>query len=181
MVNKAIFFDRDGVLNDLVQHGDLNTAPWSYEEFKFKDRAVEAVDLIRDNYIPIIITNQPDVYDGKLTMVDLIRINNTIKQHLSIKHITSAMVRNTNYYKPNNGMVEMWIEALSIDREKSFLIGDRWKDVVCGYKSGLNTIYIGSKYTTPVEYNCIQPTHIVNDVYEACHKIMEIDNGTAIC
>lgn len=181
MVNKAIFFDRDGVLNDLVKHGDIYTAPWSYEEFKFKSRVAEAIDLIRYNFIPIIVTNQPDVLDGKLKMADLVQINNNIKQHLRIDRITSALVRGTNYYKPNNGTVEMWINSLSINREKSFLIGDRWKDIVCGHKSRLNTIYVGNNYNTPVEYEHIKPTYRVNDVYEACYKIMEIDNGATIC
>ena len=85
---------------------------------------------------------------------------------------------NTIYYKPNNGMLESFIKHYDINREKSFLIGDRWKDIVPGKNSGLTTILVGdTEYTPPEEYKHITPDYKVENIWEAYCLIMEIDNA----
>ena len=65
---KAIIFDRDGVLTNLVNHDDDVTAPWSMNELSFTDTAKKAVDLAKQlGYNTFILSNQPDVNDGKIT------------------------------------------------------------------------------------------------------------------
>ena len=179
MVNKYVILDRDGVLNYLVKHGDEYTAPWSVDEFKFIDGAKVAVDIIRKlGYNIAIVTNQPDVYDGKLEENDLYIINGMIRQWLGINTIICAYERGSKFYKPNNGMVEMLVNKYNIDRKNSFLIGDRWKDIVCGAKSNLKTIYIGKEYTTPNEHIDIKPDYIVENVLSAANLLMELDNDS---
>jgi len=177
MVKKAVFFDRDGVLNYLVDHDGIKTAPWSLDEFKFVDGAKDAVALVKSvGYTTLVVTNQPDVNDGKLKANDLQFMTRMVKTWLGIDDVYCAYERNTKYYKPNNGMIEFFISKYNISRSKSFLVGDRWKDIVAGKKSELTTIYIGDEYTAPEEYSDIKPDYIVSNVLQACVLIMELDN-----
>ena len=136
-VVKAVFFDRDGVLNELVDRGDgIKTAPWNTSEFKILPNAKEAVDIVKKlGYKSYVVTNQPDMYDG----------------HMSKESLDLMM--------------------------KSFMIGDRWKDIVCGYNSKLTTIFIGTEYSCPEEYKYIKPDHVVNNVLEACELIKELEKN----
>lgn len=175
MVKKAVFFDRDGVINELIKRDDgKRTAPWSVDEFRFLPNIQKAVRLIRDEgFLTFVVTNQPDVNDGFLPEKDLDMMNRMIKKWLGVNGILCAMNRQSDYYKPNNLMVEELIIEYGIDRESSYMIGDSWKDIVCGHKSGLITIFIGKKYKTPDEYAHIQPYISFSNVYEACKSIKE--------
>ena len=175
-MHRAVFFDRDGVINHLVKHGDEYTAPWSLSEFKFIDFAKEAISLIKSlGYTTLVVTNQPDVNDGKLAASELNLMNKMIRNWLQIDDIFCAYERNTDFYKPNNGMIEFFVSKYKIDRSSSFLIGDRWKDIVAGHKSKLTTIYIGKEYTTPEEHSDIKPDYIVDSILQACTLIMELE------
>ena len=172
---KCIFWDRDGVINELVYHDGIYTAPWKAEEFKFTKNIKEAIVKVKNlGYMNFIVTNQPDVLDGNLKLKQLQIMHNMIQKWLGFDEILFEMNRNSMNYKPNNGMVEKLISKYDIDRNQSYLIGDRWKDIVCGYKSNLNTIFIGSKYKSPKEYNNIKPNHIVSSPLEASYLIEEI-------
>lgn len=172
---KSIFWDRDGVINELVYHDGIYTAPWKAEEFKFTKNIKQAINKVKNlGYYNFIVTNQPDILDGHLKLKQLQIMHNMIQKWLGFDEILFEMNRHSNNYKPNNGMVEKLISKYNIDRSNSFMIGDRWKDIVCGEKSKLNTIFIGSKYNSPLEYKDIKPKHIVSSPLEASYLIEEI-------
>lgn len=176
MVNKAVFFDRDGVLNHLVKHGDEYTAPWNINEFQFVEGAKLAVDLIKSlGYTTFVVTNQPDIYDNKLPQNHLLLMNHLLTSWLGIDEVLVAYERRSAWYKPNNGMIETFIKKYNIDRGSSYIIGDRWKDIVAGHKSKLSTIYVGQTYTYPNEHEDKQPDYIVDNVSEAAKLIYAID------
>ena len=176
MVNKAVFFDRDGVLNHLVKHGEELTAPWDISEFRLIDGAKEAVDLIKVlGYNTFVVTNQPDVYDGKLEPAHLELMTRLLYAWMGIGEVLIAYERKSAWYKPNNGMIETLIKKHDIDRGSSYIIGDRWKDIVAGHKSKIGTIFIGKEYTCPSEHEDIQPDYIVEDVVDAAKLIYAID------
>jgi D-glycero-D-manno-heptose 1,7-bisphosphate phosphatase len=175
---KTIILDRDGVINHLVNHDGQMTAPWSIEEFEFITGAKVAVDTFKKlGYNLVVLTNQPDVYDGKLDENDLYIMNGMIRQWLGIQNIYCAYERGSKYYKPNNALLETIINKFDVDRSSSYLIGDRFKDIVCGWKSKLQTVYLGSHYSTPDEWRHIQPDYIVNNLMEASNLLMEKQNA----
>lgn len=178
---KAIFFDRDGVINSLVKRDDGRlTSPWYVNEFKFLPYVFESFKLVRDNgFKTFIVTNQPGVEDGDMKEENLYEINNMLVDWLMVDGIHCALTKNSSEYKPNNGMIEKTVSRFNIDRSKSYIIGDRWKDIVPGHNSGLTTIYVGNKkdYTPPEEYKHIKPDYFRENILEACKLIMEIDNG----
>jgi len=173
---KCVFYDRDGVLNALVERETQPTAPWSYDEFNMLQYSVPATKLTKQyGYMNIVLSNQPDLNDNLLSKDDLDRIDDSLFGSLSIDFIAYAMDRKTNLYKPKNGLVELLINTYSIDRETSYFIGDRWKDIVCGHTSKLTTIFIGTRYECPDEYKHIKPDYMVEDVLQASLVIKMIE------
>jgi len=140
---KAIIFDRDGVLTNLVDHEGKKTAPWSLEELSFTETAKKAVDLAKDlGYKTFILSNQPDIKDGKLTHDEFWKMHEKVQNELKVTRTFYATTRGDTCYKPNNGALEKFIEEFDIDRNKCFFIGDSWKDVECGKSSNIRTIFI---------------------------------------
>ena len=142
MLKKAVFLDRDGVLNKLIN----GRPPWETSEISiFKDSS-HIIELIKSKfYIPIVVTNQPDAARGKLPFEKIHEINLQICETLKI----------TNYYicphgfdgdcncrKPKPGMIMKASRDLGIKLEKSLLIGDREKDIKAGMSAGCKTIYL---------------------------------------
>ena len=173
---KAIFLDRDGTLNELVKHGDEYTAPWSALEFRFLPGAKEAVDMLKSaGFKTYVVTNQPDMLDGKLPQHDLDMMNKMVKNWLGIDEVLCAMQRGANFYKPNTGMIDHLIRKNKVLPHKSYIIGDRWKDIVPGHICMLTTIFLGDVYTTPTEYEHIRPDYYAKDILDAARLIMEIE------
>ena len=176
-LQKAIFFDRDGVINSLLTRDDDRiTSPWNINEFKFLPGVFEAVNIVQTmGYATFIVTNQPAIEDGNMTHEQLHEIHDMLSNWLSFDDIMYAHERNSDQYKPKNGMLENLIEKHGIDREKSYIIGDRWKDIVPGHLSGINTIYVGEieNYKPPEEYKDIKPNYYSKDIHDACLLIVE--------
>jgi D-glycero-D-manno-heptose 1,7-bisphosphate phosphatase len=174
---KCIFWDRDGIINDLVEHDGKLTAPWHVSEFKFKPHIKKSIQKSKSmGFLNFVVTNQPDVFDGWLLESHLNLMNRMIIQWLHIDEVHNAMERNTPYYKPNSQMVLDLIKQYNIKSEQSYIIGDTWKDIVCGHKAELNTIFVGDKYVCPdMRYIHIKPNNIVSSVTEAIALIEEIE------
>lgn len=176
-MNRAVFFDRDGVINHLVDHDGVMTAPWSVSEFEMITGAKMAIDLVKNlGYNAYVVTNQPDVNDGVLLASHLEIMNRLLTAWLRIDEVLVALERGSAWYKPNNGMIETLVKKYNIDRGSSYIIGDRWKDIVAGHKSKLNTIFVGKEYTCPEQYREIEPDYIVDNILQAATLINEIDN-----
>lgn len=178
-MTKAIFFDRDGVLNYTVKRGNGQTAPWTFKEFKMIPGSIEAVQKAKDmGYMALVVTNQPDVKANRMKKEELEKIHKSLIGWLHVDEIMYAEDRDSDMYKPNNGMVEFYINKYNLDRTQCFMIGDKWKDIVCGHKSGLKNIFIGKDYINlcPTEYLHISPDYMVDDVLSAVNKIGELND-----
>lgn len=177
-MKKAVFFDRDGVINELIERTDGSfTSPWSLSEFRFLPKVKESINSIQSlGYMTFIVTNQPGINDGDMDKKELDSICEMLLSTLQIDEILCALDKNSSNYKPQNGMIEYLINKYDIDRNNSYLIGDRWKDIVPGNKSGLKTIFVGNEYICPPEYTCY-PVYKTTDIYAACNTIMEIENA----
>lgn len=171
---KAVIFDRDGVLSKLID----GHAPWSLSDFKIYPNAKEALSITRDlNYKHFVITNQPDVMDRKLKHTDLVQMTDALRRQLPIDSIRLCLDRKSDRYKPKTGMVDELIQDWDIDISKSFLVGDRWRDIVCGSRVGLKTILVRNEETQndwPEEYGHIKPNYTTTDVLGACRLIKEL-------
>lgn len=179
---KTVFLDRDGTLNYLVDHGGIKTAPWSVNEFRFIPGAKEAVKTLKAaGFTVVVTTNQPDLYDHVLPMKDFIIMQRMVFSWLGVDEIYVGLQRGSIVYKPNNGSIEIFAKQHGLDRENSWLIGDRWKDIVAGSRSRLNTVFIGKNYLTPAEHLDIIPNIIAENVLDAARKIVRTHDNKIVC
>lgn len=180
-MNRAIFFDKDGVLNELVSRPEGVTPPWNLDELQFINDSKRAVNLVKSmGFKVFMVTNQPDMLDGKMTPAafnDIMELNSI---YFGFDGVRAATRRGSDDYKPNTGMVDIFVEKYKIDVSQSFMIGDSWKDVVCGSKAGLTTFYVDPhmfekddsyKWSVPDEWKHIRPNYTVTDVMSACLDI----------
>jgi len=174
-VVKTVFLDRDGVINHLVNHDGKMTAPWKIEEFAFMSGAIQSIRKFKNfGKRVIVITNQPDVLDGKMSR-ETFDIFKDILYYLDIDDVYCAEQRGTEFYKPNNGMIEHFIKKYELNRDECVLVGDTWKDIVAGYKSGLKTIYCSyNEYKSPNEWIHVTPTYYVSDITQATKLIEDV-------
>lgn len=175
---RAVFFDRDGTLNPLIPRGDIMTAPWTIEEFEIFEYAKDAVDMVKNmGYNTYIVTNQPDLMDEKMSDIDLQIMCEVLTNTLEIDDIAIAFERGDAYYKPNTGMIDDLVEEYDIDKSDSWFIGDTWKDIACANRSGIRSIYVGSKPEELKEHNC-EADYVAGNVLLACELIREMDYET---
>jgi len=168
-MRKAVFWDRDGVLNELIYRGGaVYTSPWKTSEINYKEGALEAVNASKKaGFLNFIISNQPGVFDHDLIVEELVRINNIIKAWYKIDDSRMALFREDHdYYKPGHGMITELVQAHDIDANSSFLVGDRYKDIIAGFDSGLKTIFLGDYYWAPEHFHGIFPNHMADNLKE---------------
>ena len=148
--NKAFFFDRDGILNRSIIKKQKPYSPRFPYELKLNHELLPFIkELKKKNFIIIVVTNQPDVKRGKLTKYSLKIINLVIKKYFLVDEIYTCMhdkIDNCDCRKPKPGMLKKAMKKWNINLKKSFLVGDRNKDIQAGNSAGCTTIFIDYNY-----------------------------------
>ncbi len=143
--SKVIFLDRDGVINEDVEY--LHEP----EKFKLCPNVIEGLKMLQNQgYKLVIVTNQAGIGQGYFTKEDFYKINREMFKQVGpqgikfskIYYCPHSITENCNCQKPKTGMIERAQKDLNIEMEKSYIIGDTNKDIICGKNSGLKTIGI---------------------------------------
>lgn len=147
--NRAIFFDRDGVLINAPI--DQNKKPKSINnlnQIEFCEGIFEICKKYKNFFLLIMVTNQPDFKRKKNTKKNIIEINNFIKKKLKLDDIFVCYSDDDKcfYRKPNPGMIFEAKKKYKINLNKSFFVGDRWRDIDAGNAAGCKTIFIDRSY-----------------------------------
>jgi D-glycero-D-manno-heptose 1,7-bisphosphate phosphatase len=147
---KAIFLDRDGVLNKAIVINGKPYPPSTINELEILEGVYEGIELLRHSgYKLIVITNQPDVARGLTTIEKVNEINNSIIQLLNVDEIICCFhddSENCECRKPKPGMILEAVKKWEIDLSASYLIGDRWRDIQTAKNIGLTSILIKYDY-----------------------------------
>ena len=150
-MKKALFLDRDGVVNEAIMRGKQPTPPRCWDEFKIS----VGFDLlyncaIKMDYSLFVITNQPDIVRGKTSKAFVDAINTAIQMEFpSICEIVVCphdTYHNCKCRKPRPGMIFYLQEKYDLNLDISILIGDRLSDIQCGKSAGCKTIFVNNKY-----------------------------------
>jgi len=167
-LDKAVFLDRDGVINVDVHY--LNNV----NDLKLIDGVKEALKILKDSgYKIYVITNQSGIARGIVNWLDLADIHEVINiitewkidryfvcPHLPDDHCTCR--------KPNIGMFEQAGLFDSIDIENSYMIGDKAIDILAGYNARLKTIAVKTGYGEIPDY----ADYIAENLLEAVRDIV---------
>lgn len=147
-MKKAIFLDRDGVINQMIFRMGKPRAPYELSDLELFPGVLEAVARFKSQgYLTIIVTNQPDVARGWVTMDKVVAVNSRIHQLLQVDEIKCCFhveKDNCDCRKPRPGMLLEAARDWNIDCQKSFMVGDRYSDIEAGRSAGCQTILIGA-------------------------------------
>jgi D-glycero-D-manno-heptose 1,7-bisphosphate phosphatase len=174
-MNKAIFLDRDGVINQANLVDGIPCPPKDFSKLILLPKVAEALHMLKDaGYLLIIITNQPDVVRGKMKIETVETINQFLKDSLPINDIFTCYhddLENCNCRKPKPGNLLKAAAEYNINILSSFMIGDRWRDIEAGESAGCKTFFIDYSYQEkqPEYYD-----YKVKSLYEAAKIILEI-------
>lgn len=156
---KAIFLDRDGVINKYVGFlRDIN-------EFELLDGVAEAIKKINESgYLAIVVTNQPAIARGEVTYEELREIHNKMETllgqegayldaiyycphhpHKGYEGEVPELKIECECRKPKPGMLLQAAKDFNIDLEKSWMVGDSDTDIEAGKKAGCQTFLVGEK------------------------------------
>lgn len=146
MKNKAVFLDRDGVINLTVFKMGKPRAPYTLEEFSFCPGVEEAVHLLKKKgFLLVVVTNQPDVARGWVSRDSVDLVNNHVSKKLKLPDIRSCFHTDSDRCscrKPQPGMLLEAALDHHIDLSQSFMVGDRISDIEAGRSAGCRTILI---------------------------------------
>ena len=147
-MNKAIFLDRDGVLNKTIFRMGKERAPYSLGEFQLFDGVEDALTLLKNKgYLLIVVTNQPDVARGWVEMERVTEVNNRLGTLLPLDEIKACFHTDKDdcsCRKPRPGMLVEAQKKWNIDFSQSFMVGDNFTDIAAGAAVGCQTVLIGS-------------------------------------
>lgn len=170
-MNKAIFLDRDGVLNQTVFRDGKPRAPYALSEFALFQGVVEGVQLLKEKgYVLIVVTNQPDVARGWVSREAVVDVNNKLRELIPVDDIKICFHTEKDHCacrKPQPGMLLEASQEKNIDLKNSYMIGDRYSDVEAGIRAGCKTILIGPGD----EKKEFTPDYQFDSLFEAAQKI----------
>jgi histidinol-phosphate phosphatase family protein len=147
---RAVFLDRDGVLNEAVVRGGQPYPPATVAELKLFPDAAAALDrLERAGFLLIVVSNQPDVARGAQSRETVDAINAAIAAQLPVLDFLVCWHDDADgcgCRKPKPGLLLEAATKYGIDLGGSFLVGDRWRDIDAGAAAGCRTVLIDRHY-----------------------------------
>ena len=176
LMQRAVFLDRDGVINRALEREGKPYPPTSLDEFEILPGVLEAcIRLKQSGYLLIVATNQPDVGRGTLNREIVEAIHLKMSQILPIDRVEVCYhpgqgESDCDCRKPKPGMLLRAAQAMGLDLSQSWMVGDRWRDIDCGHKAGCKTIFIDYHYAEKLHHS---PDFCVSSLAEAVHFILE--------
>lgn len=147
---RAVFLDRDGVLNEAVMRDGRPYPPESADDVEIVPEAPAALEKLKSRgLLLIVVTNQPDVARGTQTPEVVEAIHQRLMRELPLDDVLSCPHDdrdNCSCRKPKPGLILEGAARHGVDASRSFLIGDRWRDVDAGRSAGCKTVWIDRGY-----------------------------------
>jgi D-glycero-D-manno-heptose 1,7-bisphosphate phosphatase len=149
-VRRAVFLDRDGVVNRAVLRQGKPYPPATISDLRLLPGVREACNRLREaKFALILITNQPDIARGLVSAGQVSEMNQRLKSFLRLDavgvcpHDDSARC---SCRKPQPGLLLEAARVWNIDLESSFIVGDRWRDIEAGHRAGCRAIFVDYGY-----------------------------------
>jgi D-glycero-D-manno-heptose 1,7-bisphosphate phosphatase len=172
-MRRAVFLDRDGVINRAVVRDGKPYPPGSLSELQVPADVPGALDrLRRAGFLLIVVTNQPDVARGTLSVASLEAIHRRLGEQLPIDEFRTCCHDDRDACgcrKPAPGLLLEAAREHDIDLTGSFMVGDRWRDIEAGRAAGCRTVFIDYGYE---ERRPVAVDALVTSLGEAADLIM---------
>jgi D-glycero-D-manno-heptose 1,7-bisphosphate phosphatase len=172
---RAVFLDRDGVINRALEREGKPYPPTSLAEFEVLPEVPAALAKLKAaGFVLIVATNQPDVGRGTLAKEVVEEIHAHMLAQLSIDRVEVCYhpgkgLSDCNCRKPKPGMLLNAAKELNIDLARSWMVGDRWRDVDCGHAAGCKTVFVDRGYVEELKQ---KPYFFARNLGEAADIIL---------
>ncbi len=154
-MRRAVFLDRDGVINRALVRNGKPYPPRSVAEFELLPGVAGACERLKSaGFLLVVATNQPDVGRGTQQRGEVEAMHAAMCAALPIDRVEVCYDPGggepSEFRKPAPGMLLRAARELGIDLAASFMVGDRWRDIDCGAAAGCRTIFIDCGYDEPL-------------------------------
>jgi D-glycero-D-manno-heptose 1,7-bisphosphate phosphatase len=173
--SRAIFLDRDGVINRALVRNGSPYPPTSLLEFEILPEVHDACFRLKSaGFLLVVATNQPDVGRGTMAQELVEEIHAHMSKSLPIDRVEVCFhpgkgLSDCDCRKPKAGMLLHTAATLNIDLAQSWMVGDRWRDVDCGHAAGTKTVFIDRDYDEELRQ---KPNFTARDLAEATDIIL---------
>lgn len=165
--NKAIFFDRDGVINERIVGGYVRNT----DEFVLLPDVPDVLrELKQKDYLAIVVTNQRGVGLGLMSEAHLHAVHTALQDTMHAKVATRfddiifcTDIDDTNARrKPSPAMILEAADKWNIDLSQSWMVGDSMSDIEAGTRAGTKTAYLVTQHSEEIP----RATKIIHDIKE---------------
>jgi len=173
-LRRAVFLDRDGVINRAVVHRGKPYPPPTLDDFTIDEGVPLAIERLRAAGLWIVVvTNQPDVATGRQRR-DVVEAMHARLASAGLCDAIQVCWHSAGdgcaCRKPRPGMLLQAADDWRIDLGRSFMVGDRWVDVAAGRAAGCYTFWIDRGYAEPAPD---APDALVGSLPEAADRILQ--------
>ena len=166
-LNRAVFLDRDGVINRALVRDGHPFSPSSVGEFEWVAGIQGVVrELYSAGFWLFCVTNQPDVGRGLQDIAVVEALHKMVKDEIPVEKIYACYhdgVSDCSCRKPKPGLILQAVADFEIDLKESWLVGDRWKDIDAGNAAGCQTVFLDYRYDESLRSS---PDHVITDIRE---------------
>ncbi len=171
---RAVFLDRDGVINRPVVREGKPYPPGTVAEFELLPGVEEACARLKAaGWLLVVATNQPDVGRGTQRKEEVEEMHAVMCARLPIDRVEVSYDPGqgvpSDFRKPAPGMLLRAAREMEIDLAASWMVGDRWRDVDCGVAAGCRTIFIDYGYDEKLR---ARPDFTVGSLLEAADVVL---------
>jgi D-glycero-D-manno-heptose 1,7-bisphosphate phosphatase len=146
---RAVFLDRDGVLNRAILRDGKPHPPATLEDFAILPGVPEALRRLKAaGLVLLVVTNQPDVARGTQRREVVETMHALLREVLPLDEIFACYEDGNEcpMRKPNPGLLFEAAAKHRVALPASFMVGDRWRDVEAGRRAGCRTVFLDYGY-----------------------------------
>jgi D-glycero-D-manno-heptose 1,7-bisphosphate phosphatase len=155
---RAVFLDRDGVINRSIVRDGRPFAPTNVDDFEILSDVPAACQRLKQlGFLLIVVTNQPEVGRGTMKKETVEAMHATMCRELPIDRVKVCYhpghgMSDCDCRKPKPGLLLEAAHELNIDLTRSWMVGDRWRDIDCGFAAGCRTVFIERDYKESLKH-----------------------------
>jgi D-sedoheptulose 7-phosphate isomerase len=176
---RAVFLDRDGVVNEAIIRDGKPYPPASLEELRIPAGTAEALARLKNSdFVLVVVSNQPDVARGTQQRSTVEEIHRYLRTQLPLDDVLTCFHDDgdaCDCRKPQPGLLLRAAQQHGIDLSRSYVAGDRWRDIDAGAKAGCRTVLIDRGYTERRPENV--PNARVESLPEAIDWILNVERS----
>jgi len=186
-MNRAVFLDRDGVINELIYYPEqgIVDSPFTVKQFKLIPGICEVINKLHElGFKTVVISNQPGIAKGHFTEETFEEIREKMRNELSKKgafidkeyycfhHPKAKLERlriDCECRKPRPGLLLQAVKDMDINLSESWVVGDGLTDVMAGKNAGCRTILLGSmkcELCLLMDEEGARPDFIISNLFE---------------